>query len=128
MRLRPNRIHLVVFAVVALGMLLPGCKSKDEQVAEALREQLLQPIQKAKEAGDKEKLSTHCLAMTMAIEAPEIAEQVKKDGEAAKVVKELERACEGAPSLGDMVNEELEKEVEKGAAEEKEGADEGGAE
>jgi hypothetical protein len=108
------KLRLLVFGVLSLGILALGCKSKDAQVAEALREELLKPIQAAKEANNKQDLGTHCLAMTMAIEAPEIAEQVKAGGESAKAVDELKKACEGAPSLGDMVNEELEKEMKKG--------------
>jgi len=108
------KLRIFVFGVLSLGILALGCKSKDAQVAEALREELLKPIQAAKEANNKQDLGTHCLAMTMAIEAPEIAEQVKAGGDSAKVVDELKKACEGAPSLGDMVNEELEKEIKKG--------------
>ena len=107
------KLRMLVFAVVSLGILALGCKSKDAQVAEALREELLKPIQTAKEAGNKQDLGTHCLAMSMAIESPEIAEQVKAGGDSAKVVDELKKACEGAPSLGDMVNEELDKEMKK---------------
>lgn len=108
------KLRTLVLAVLALGILALGCKSKDAQVAEALQQELLTPITKAKESGDKQAMGTHCLAMSMAIEAPEIAEEVKKGGESAKVVDELKKACEGAPSLGDMVNDELEKELKKG--------------
>lgn len=112
------KIRMLVFGVLALGILALGCKSKDAQVAEALREELLKPITAAKEANNKQDLGTHCLAMSMAIEAPEIAEQVKAGGDSAKVVEELKKACEGAPSLGDMVNEELEKETKEVAKDE----------
>lgn len=113
---------VLVWTVLAAGLLGFGCKSDDERMAAALEEEVWTPVEAAKASGDEDKLQKACLAMWMALEAPEVRRLVKIGGLTTDVKKKLEKACEGMPSVADRIKAELDREVERGREEGASGA------
>lgn len=91
-----------------------GAETTMKAVAEALA--TMEPaLRKASEATKDplEELADRCLAVSMALEAPVVQEQIKKGGETRAVVKKLDKLCEYQPNLEKLKAAELEDQLKK---------------
>ena len=109
--------RILVVALVAAAVLGFGCKSDDEAMAGFLENEAWQAVAAAQASGDRQRLERVCLAAWMAMEAPEVKRLVKIGGLTTDMKKKIAKACEGLPSVEDLVKAELERELEKAQAE-----------